>query len=150
MKYATANPGRIFVIRLEDGEVIHEVIEEFARRNNIRAAALIALGGGDDGSKLVVGPLEDRAIPVTPMEHVLRHTHEATGTGTLFPDEEGNPVLHMHMAFGRNAESITGCIRAGVKVWHVMEVVLFELLDSKAVRRTEPPTNFKLLQFSEE
>jgi predicted DNA-binding protein with PD1-like motif len=30
MKYSEAKPGRIFVIRLEDGEIVHEVIEAFA------------------------------------------------------------------------------------------------------------------------
>ncbi len=146
MKASEARPGRIFVIRLEDGDIMHEAIEDFARRQNIRAAALLALGGADHGSALVVGPREDRAIPVVPMEHILQNVHEATGTGTLFPDEEGNPVLHMHMAFGRKGQTAAGCIRAGVKVWHVMEVVLFELLDTSAVRRPEPPTGFKLLQ----
>ncbi|MFA6414187.1 MAG: DUF296 domain-containing protein, partial [Syntrophales bacterium] len=67
-------------------------------------------------------------------------------TGTLFPDEDGAPILHMHMACGRREETVTGCIRSGVKVWRVMEVILYELLDTRAVRRQEPPTNFKLLQ----
>lgn len=30
MKYSEAKQGRIFVIRLEDGDVIHEEIEKFA------------------------------------------------------------------------------------------------------------------------
>ncbi|MDY6863052.1 MAG: DUF296 domain-containing protein, partial [Thermodesulfobacteriota bacterium] len=29
MKYSQAKPGRIFVIRLEDGDIIHEEIEKF-------------------------------------------------------------------------------------------------------------------------
>ena len=28
MKYSEAKPGRIFIIRLEDGEIIHEEIEK--------------------------------------------------------------------------------------------------------------------------
>lgn len=138
--------GRVFVIRLEDGEIVHEIIETFARDHQIRAAALLILGGADDGSTLVVGPQEDRILPVLPMTHILRNAHEVAGTGTLFPDEDGIPILHMHMACGRRGETVTGCIRNGVKVWRVMEVILFELLDTRAVRRQEPPTNFKLLQ----
>ncbi len=146
MKYSQAKQGRIFIIRLEDGEIIHEVIESFARQQNIRAAALIALGGADRESHLVVGPKEDRALPVEPMTHILNNAHEIAGTGTLFPDEKGNPILHMHAAFGRGDRTVTGCIRAGVKVWRVVEVILMELVDTKAVRRVEPPTNFSLLQ----
>ncbi len=146
MKYEEAKMGRVFVIRLEDGEIVHEIIETFAREHQIRAAALVTLGGADDGSTLVVGPREDRMLPVVPMTRVLGNAHEAAGTGTLFPDEAGAPILHMHLACGRGEETITGCIRTGVKVWRVMEVILFELLDTRAVRRQEPPTNFKLLQ----
>jgi len=146
MKYEEAKMGRVFVIRLEDGEIVHEIIEAFAREHQIRAASLVILGGADEGSTLVVGPREDRIIPVVPMTHILKNAHEVAGTGTLFPDEEGAPVLHMHLACGRREETVTGCIRSSVKVWRVMEAILFELLGARAVRRPEPPTNFNLLQ----
>jgi predicted DNA-binding protein with PD1-like motif len=146
MRYEEARTGRVFILRLEDGEIVHEVIEAFAREHQIRAASLIIIGGADDGSTLVVGPQEDRLIPVKPMIHILAQAHEVAGTGTLFPDDEGTPILHMHLACGRREETITGCIRTGVKVWRVMEAILFELLDTRAVRRQEPPTDFKLLQ----
>lgn len=146
MKYSAARQGRIFVIRLEDGDIVHEEIEKLARSEDIRAGALIILGGADEGSRIVSGPREGRSQPVVPMETILSDVNEAAGTGTLFPDEEGNPVLHMHMTFGRLGEpSRTGCIRTGVRVWHVMEVVLVELLDSTAVRRLDDTTGFALL-----
>jgi predicted DNA-binding protein with PD1-like motif len=146
MKYSEARPGRIFVLRLEDGEIVHEVIERFALEHEIRSASVLAVGGADDGSILIVGPREDREIPVIPMTATLKGAHEVAATGTIFPDEDKNPVLHMHMACGRSEETVTGCARAGVKVWRVMEIILFEILDAQALRRTEPPTNFKLLQ----
>ena len=68
-----------------------------------------------------------------------------TGTGTLFPDEDGNPVLHMHAACGRRDSTVTGCVRTGVKTWQVMEVILIELDDTTAVRALDPDTGFKLL-----
>ena len=146
MKFSQARQGRVFILRLEDGEIVHEVIERFAIDQKINAAALTILGGADDGSKLVVGPLEDRLLPLQPMERVLEHAHEVSGTGTLFPDGDGQPILHMHMACGRQGETITGCIRGGVKVWRVMEVVIFELLDTNARRLVEEPLGIKLLQ----
>ncbi len=30
MKYTEAKPGRIFILRLEDGDVLHETVERFA------------------------------------------------------------------------------------------------------------------------
>lgn len=146
MKYSQATQGRIFIIRLEDGEILHEKIEAFARERSIEAAALIALGGADAGSKLVVGPEQGRSTPVIPMEHILDDVHEIAGVGTIFPDKDHNPILHMHIASGRRDETITGCVRRGVKVWQVMEVVLFELIDTSARRTFDTQTGFELLE----
>ncbi len=146
MKYSEAKQGRTFVIRLEDGDVIHEEIEKFAREKSIYAASLIIVGGADEGSKLVVGPREGRAEKIEPMEYVLDEVHEIAGTGTIFPDEDGNPVLHMHAACGREGSTVTGCVRTGVRTWHVLEVVLFELIDTGAKRMHDSATGFKLLQ----
>jgi predicted DNA-binding protein with PD1-like motif len=146
MKYSEAKQGRIFVIRLEDGDVVHEEIERLAREQSVKAAALIIIGGADKESKFVVGPEDGRAAPVVPMEHILKNVHEIAGTGTLFPDETGNPVLHMHMACGRKSATVTGCVRKGVKVWHIMEVVLFELIGPTGVRAFDSETGFKLLE----
>jgi predicted DNA-binding protein with PD1-like motif len=146
VKYSEAKQGRTFVIRLEDGDVLHEVIEQFAFERAIGAAALIAVGGADDGSRLVVGPAKGRAKPLVPVEHTLDGVHEIAGTGTLFRNEQGQPILHMHMACGRGDRSITGCARTGVKTWHVMEVVLFEITGTTARRTLDPETGFTLLQ----
>ena len=145
MKYSEAKLGRVFVIRLEDGEIVHEVIEAFAAKQSIQAASLIILGGADKGSKLVVGPENGRSSPIVPMEYILDNVREVAGTGTIFPDQDGKPLLHLHMACGRNSSTVTGCIRKGVKVWHVMEVILFELTDTPARRLTDTATGFKFL-----
>jgi len=146
VKYSQAKQGRIFVIRLEDGDVLHEEIEKFAGAQGIRAAALLAVGGADRGSALVVGPAEGRVKPVVPLEHMLDDVHEVAGVGTLFPDDTGKPVLHMHGAFGRKTQTVTGCVRTGVKVWHVLEVILMELTDTDASRQPDEMTGFRLLQ----
>jgi len=146
MKHAEAKPGRIFVIRLEDGEVVHNEIERFAREKGVQAATLVVLGAAGPGSRFVVGPEESSATPVVPMERALDDAHEVAGVGTLFPDEEGNPVLHMHMGCGRTSSTITVCIRRGVKVWQVMEAVLLELVESTGVRKFDGELGFQLLQ----
>jgi predicted DNA-binding protein with PD1-like motif len=146
MKFCEAKQGRTFILRLEDGDIVHESIEAFARDHAIRSAALIILGGADTQSRLVVGPEHGRAEKIVPMIHELNDVCEVSGVGTLFPDKDGNPVLHMHMACGRQDQTVTGCVRAGVRVWHVMEVVLFELTDNTAMRAHDPVTGFALLQ----
>ena len=146
MRYSEAKYGRVFVIRLEDGDILHECIEKFARENDVKAGFLMAVGGADKGSKLVVGPEEGRAENINPMEYILDEVHEITGTGTLFPDEKGEPKLHMHIACGRKETAKTGCVRKGVKVWHILEIVLVELTDTEAERVMDEKTGFELLE----
>jgi predicted DNA-binding protein with PD1-like motif len=146
MKYSEAKYGRVFVIRLEDGDILHECIERFAHDNNVEAGFLIAVGGADKGTKLVVGPEEGRAKSINPMEYILDEVHEITGTGTLFLDEKGKPKLHMHVAGGRKDTTRTGCVRRGLKVWHVLEIILVELIDTKAKRILDEKTGFELLE----
>lgn len=145
MKYAEAKSGRVFVIRLEDGDILHEQIEQFAKEKDIKAAYLTVLGGGDRGSVLITGPKDGRSKKIVPQEEHLDCVHEVVGTGTLFPNEQGETLLHMHLACGRGDSTITGCVRRGVKVWQVMEVILHELVDSTGVRRPDPSTGFELL-----
>jgi len=123
MKYSSAQLGRILFFALENGEIVHEEIQRFAREQSIKAAALIIVGGADDKSTFVVGPAQGDARPGTSYDTHLEGVHEVAGIGTLFPDDQGNPSLHMHMACGRNGKAVTGCIRTGVKVWEVMEVI---------------------------
>ncbi len=146
MKSSQASLGRVFILRLEDGDIVHECIERFAAEHGIAHAALTLHGGADRGSVLVTGPREDRGPPpIAPQTTELAHVHEVVGSGTLFPDEKGAPVLHVHLACGRGAETVTGCIRTGVKTWHVIEVVLVELLGSTARRLRDSSTGFELL-----
>jgi predicted DNA-binding protein with PD1-like motif len=146
VKFSECKPGRIFVLCLENGDIVHQQIEQFAKDQSIEAASLIIIGGAAKGSKLIVGPERENEIPVSPLEVVLENVHEIAGAGTLFPDQQGNPVLHLHMACGRKSSTRTGCIRRGVKVWHIMEVILFELLESKGRRQIDPETGFTLLK----
>ena len=145
MKYSSATLGRVFILRLEDGEIVHETIESFAREMNIKAAALLILGGADKNSRLVTGPEKDRSPVIVPTELMLDKMHETTGVGTIFPNENQEPVLHMHIACGRRKTAKVGCIRRGVKVWHVMEVVITELDECDATRKKDVSTGFDLL-----
>ena len=145
MKYTQAGLGRVFIMRLEDDETVHEEIEKFSREHSIRAASVMIVGGADKNSRLITGPARGREYPIVPMEHILKDVHDAAGVGTVFPDENGEPVLHLHMACGRESTTVTGCIRSGVKVWHIMEVILIELTDCSPVRAHDSKTGFTLL-----
>lgn len=145
MKYSQAKQGRIFVIRLEDGDIIHEQIEKLAKIESIQAASLTIIGGADKDSTVTVGPEDGRSKTITPFEHTLDDVHEVVGTGTIFPNEKGEPILHMHIASGRQTSTITGCVRKGVKTWHILEIILIELIGVTAKRSLDSTTGFELL-----
>ena len=145
MKITSARQGRVFVIRLENGDVVHECLEAAARREGITHAVCFLLGGADAASRLVVGPADGQARQIVPTVITLDNVFEVAGVGTIFPDENGRPVLHLHAACGRGESARVGCVREGVVTWLVGEVVLLELLDCAATRRRDPTTGFELL-----
>ncbi|MCX6357817.1 MAG: DNA-binding protein [Candidatus Aureabacteria bacterium] len=147
MRYCEVTRGRTFVLNLEEGEILHEVIERFAAEHGIRAAALILVGAAGAGSRLVVGPEDGGARPVAPIEHTFEDVYELSGTGTIFPDERCVPVLHMHAACGRGDRAVTGCVRRGVRIWQIAEVVIIELQGAEVYRQYRPELGFSLLSF---
>ena len=146
MDFTEGKLGRIFVLRLYQGERIHEVVEKFASENYVSSGLCFFLGGAEDKSKVVVGPRDGAAFPPEPMVTLLRGVHEGCGVGTIFVDERGEPRLHMHASFGRNDNSTTGCVRLGVDVWQIGEVVILELVGVSAKRAKDKDTGFELLK----
>lgn len=145
MKASEGKIGRIFVIRLEDGDVIPDCIERFAKEKNVTHGQVILVGGVGEG-EVVVGPRRSDERPPEPMLLPLDGAHELAGVGVIAPDAKGNPVLHIHAALGRSGKTTTGCLRPGVKTWVVGEAILLELLDVRATRLEDPETGFTLLQ----
>lgn len=148
MQYAQAKQGRVFVLRLEDGEVVHEVLENFAATHGIKRAAVMFLGASQAGSRMVSGPADETARPMPVNFNVVGNVSETHGVGTIFPDANGRPTLHMHASFGHKQTVLTGCIRAGVKVWHVGEAVIFEL-ETIGERLLDDASGFDLLTFKD-
>jgi predicted DNA-binding protein with PD1-like motif len=79
-----------------------------------------------------------------PIERALHDVHDG-GRGTIFPDENGRPVLHLHAASGRDDQVTAGCIHTGVRTWVVGEAVVIELTGSQSARRVDPSTGFEVL-----
>jgi len=146
MRYCEGHVGRVFVLRLEEGERIPDVIEQFAEAKGVQRATVLLLGGIDDGSKMVVGPEEGRGDEIVPLVHTLKGIQEILGVGTIFPDEQGRPILHLHGASGREGGASVGCTRAGVDVWLVGEVVILEIQGIDAVRKKDPRSGLSLLE----
>jgi predicted DNA-binding protein with PD1-like motif len=146
MQFTEAKLGRVFVMRLHDDDHLPDVLESFAAERKVNSALCFFLGGAKDNSRVVVGPRNGDAIPPEPMITLLDGVHEACAIGTVFVDEAGKPKLHMHASFGRKEETVTGCVRMGVDVWHIGEVVMLELTGTAAHRALDKETGFEFLE----
>ncbi len=145
MKASEGRVGRVFVIRLEHGDIVPECIELFASENGVSVGHAILIGGLG-GGHIVVGPRHPDERPPDPMLLPVDGAHEVAGVGVLAPGEDGKPVLHIHAALGRSGQTMTGCLRPGVTTWLVGEVILYEILGTKATRITDSQSGLALLE----
>ena len=145
MKATEGKLGRIFVIRLEDGDQVPVCIESFAEENNISAGQVILLGG-IGGGQVVVGPRYSDQMPPDAMLLPVDGAHEVVGVGLLVPGEDGKSHLHIHAALGRSGQTLTGCLRPGVETWLVGEVILYEIVGLNARRVMDLRSGFALLE----
>jgi len=147
MKASEGKIGRVFVIRLEDGDAIPACIERFAEEKRISVGQVILIGGIGDG-QVVVGPRRSDEMPPEPMLLPVDGVHEVVGIGIIAPDKKGKPTLHIHASLGRSGKTTTGCLRPGVSTWLVGEIIIFEILGTDAVRVPDEKASFELLQVS--
>ena len=145
MKAQEGKIGRVFVIRLEDGDVVPECIEKFAEEKEIKVGQVVMVGGIGEG-QIVVGPRNSVDMPPDAMMVPVDGAHEVAAVGVLAPVEDGKPVLHIHGALGRAGQTRTGCLRPGVTTWLVGEVVVYEILGVDAVRKFDKVSEFNMLE----
>jgi predicted DNA-binding protein with PD1-like motif len=145
MKASEGRIGRVFVMRLEDGDVVPDCIERFAAEKGISVGHVILVGGIGSG-EVVVGPRSSDKMPPEPMLIPVDGAHEVVGAGIIAPDKDGKPVLHIHAALGRSGQTLTGCLRPGVKTWLVGEAIIYEILGAKVSRLPDKASGFDLME----
>ena len=116
MKASEGRVGRVFVIRLEHGDIIPDCIERFAEEKKISVGQVIMIGGIGEG-QVVVGPRHSNEMPPEPMLVPVDGAHELIALGVIAPDKTNKPVLHVHGSLGRAGKATTGCLRPGVSTW---------------------------------
>ncbi len=144
MKACEGRIGRVFMIRLEDEDVVPQCIERFAEEKGVSVGHAILVGGIGAGD-VVVGPRRSVERPPEPMLLPIDGAHEVVGVGVLAPNEDGRPILHIHAALGRSGQTMTGCLRQGVTTWLVGEVILYEILGADVLRIKDKQSGFELL-----
>jgi predicted DNA-binding protein with PD1-like motif len=145
MKASEGKIGRVFVLRLEDGDIVPGVIEKFAMEKGIKVGHVILIGG-IGGGQVVVGPRDSKAMPPEPVLLPVDGAHEVEGVGIIAPDKDGKPVLHIHASLGRGGRTLTGCLRPGVKTWLVGEALIYEILGADVKRKPDKASGFSLME----
>jgi len=144
MEYAVGKTGRIIAARLFEGEELYESIEQIAKKENIKSAAVF-ITGGFRKANVVVGPKTEKP-KIEPNFKPFEGPGEVLGVGTIYPDSIG-PKLHIHTAIGKGDETIVGCPRGGAKTFLILEVAIIEIEGINAERKPDSETGFNLLRF---
>jgi predicted DNA-binding protein with PD1-like motif len=148
MKASEGKTGRVFILKLEDGDTVPGCIEGFAAEKGIKTGHVVLIGGVGSG-RVVVGPKESDRMPPEPVMLPVEGAHEVEGAGIIAPDREGKPRLHIHASLGRGGKTLTGCLRPGVKTWLTGEAIICEITGAKAQRLPDKKSGFELMEMWE-
>lgn len=143
MRYKVGRPGRLVIMRLEDGDDAISAINTVVKETGIKAAVFYILGGLKK-ARIVVGP-EKEEMPPVPVWREIKESHEVIGIGTIFY-QDGEPKVHLHSALGKRDDVVVGCVREKAETFLVLEVFMIEILDIEAVRELDPATGLSLLR----
>ena len=132
--------GRIFILRLEDGDTIPDCIENFALNNDIRNGYVNFTAGFKSGSI--------QTHPDQP-EAAIQEPHAGAAQGLISRNTEDRPVLQIHSICSRDDHTISGYLHTGADINITGEVIIYEILDAACSRVTDEATGLQLLQVRE-
>lgn len=127
MDYSEGRLGRVFVLRLADGEDLISSVDRFLAEKGVASGMILFLGALRQG-RIITGPREPTIPPESPFVEDLEGGFETFGVATVYPGEGGEPKVHIHASFGRGDRALTGCLRERAETYLVVEAVVFELL----------------------
>jgi hypothetical protein len=131
MQYTEGQLGRVFVVRIDDGEDMLVSLRQFINDKVIHAGTILFLGALMNG-RMVTGP-EEPVIPPTPHFVMFEGGWEVFGIGTIFMGE-GGPHIHYHASVGRSGHALTGCLREKATTYLIVEAVILEFTGLSARR----------------
>lgn len=141
MQYTEGQLGRVFVVRIDDGEDMLVSLREFIIDKDIQSGSITFLGALMNG-RMVTGP-EEPVIPPVPHFVMFEGGWEVFGIGTIYPGE-GGPHIHYHASVGRSGHALTGCLREKATTYLIIEAVILEFTGLKARREFDHKTQLHL------
>lgn len=144
MQYTEGQLGRVFVVRIDDGEDLLASLRQFIGDKGIQAGSILFLGALMDG-RMVTGP-EEPVIPPVPHFVMFEGGWEVFGVGTIYPGE-GGPHIHYHASVGRSGHALTGCLREKATTYLIVEAVVMEFTGLSARRVFDEKLQVHLPEF---
>jgi len=141
MQFSEGRLGRVFVLRIDDGEDFLGVTREFVRDKGIATGTILYLGALRQ-AKMVTGP-EAAVLPPDPHYVMFEGGWEMVGIGTICTGEDG-PAIHFHASVGRAGHALTGCLRERATTYIVAEVIILEFTGISIVHRFDEKTQVNL------
>lgn len=141
MQYTEGQLGRVFVVRIDNGEDMLVSLRRFIQEKDIMAGSIIFLGALMSG-RMVTGP-EEPVIPPTPHFVMFEGGWEVFGVGTIYPGD-GGPHIHYHASVGRSGHALTGCLREEAVTYLIVEAVIHEFVGLTARREFDEKTQLHL------
>jgi predicted DNA-binding protein with PD1-like motif len=147
MQYTEGQIGRVFVVRIDDGEDMLLALRQFILDRDIQAGSIHFLGALMNG-RMVTGP-EEPVIPPVPHFVMFEGGWEIFGVGTIYPGE-GGPHIHYHASVGRSGHALTGCLREKAVTYLIVEAVIMEFTGLSARREFDQKMQLHLPVFGQD
>jgi len=144
MQYAQGQVGRVFVVRIDNGEDFLELMRRFVAEKGILCGSVTFLGALMTG-RMVTGP-EEPVIPPVPHFVLFEGGWEVFGVGTIYPGE-GGPHIHYHASVGRAGHALTGCLREKATTYLIIEAIIIEFTGLEGRREFDEKTQMHLPVF---
>lgn len=146
MQYSEGRLGRVYVIRMDEGEDLIASLQRFVEEKGIESGIIHFLGALRTG-RAVTGP-ESPIIPPIPHFESFEGAWELFGVATVYPSGEG-PKLHLHASLGKGDRTLTGCLREKARIYLIVEAVLLEVTGISGRREWDKQTELNLLTLGE-
>ena len=147
MQYSEGQLGRVFVVRIDDGEDMLLSLRQFIIDKSVNAGTILFLGALMNG-RMVTGP-EEPVLPPVPHFVMFEGGWEVFGVGTIYPGEHG-PHIHYHASVGRSGHALTGCLREKAITYLVVEAIVLEFTGLSARRVFDEKIQVHLPVFGKE
>ncbi|GBF08683.1 conserved hypothetical protein [Aeropyrum pernix] len=130
-----ASPGRVYAVKIDEGEDVHSVLSSLAEAEDLGFAMVTGIGGMAEATVAFYSPAEATYYTVDVKPPEGRVIEVAAMTGNIVRTSQGYSV-HIHVALGVSpGKSIAGHLVKGV-VKPFMEVFVVELVSGQGTPGT--------------